>query len=161
VVELDWWQSARRGRWTITCLPSQHGSRRIGQAANESLWCAWLLDSGDARYFFAGDTGYSKDFADIGARFGGFDLAAIPIGAYEPRWFMRSAHMNPAEALAAGRALGARRLIPMHWGSFDLSDEAIDEPPRALARALDLPENRGLRARVRLPAIGETVRLDD
>jgi len=156
VVELDWWQSAVRGRWTITCLPSQHWSRRIGIGTNESLWCAWLIDSGERRYFFAGDTGYFEGFAEYGRRFGPIDVAMLPIGAYAPRWFMRWQHMDPDEALQAFLDLGAHTMLAMHWGTFDLTDEPADLPPLELAervaeRQLD-PE------RVRALAIGEVWR---
>jgi N-acyl-phosphatidylethanolamine-hydrolysing phospholipase D len=154
VVELDWWQSAVRGRFTITCVPSQHWSKRIEQGTNESLWCAWLIDSGERRYFFAGDTGYFHGFAEVGRRFAPIDAALLPIGAYAPRWFMDFQHMDPAEALLAFRDLGARLLFPMHWGTFELTDEPPDEPPRELERQ---------RARLRvdprevaLLAVGET-----
>ena len=153
VTELDWWESARRGRWTITCLPAQHWSRRIGQGTNETLWCSWLLDSGDHRYYHAGDTGYFHGFAEYGRRFPDIDVAMLPIGAYEPRWFMRYQHMNPAEALLAFRDLGAGTLLPMHWGTFDLTDEPLDEAPRALAEALASSDVDP--ARVRTLAIGE------
>ena len=123
VVELDWWQSARRGRWTITCLPSQHWTRRFEQGVNAALWCAWLLDSGPRRYYFAGDTCYFHGFPEFARRFGPIDVAMLPIGAYAPRWFMRYQHMNPAEAFRAFRDLEARYLLPMHWGTFDLTDE--------------------------------------
>jgi N-acyl-phosphatidylethanolamine-hydrolysing phospholipase D len=136
VVELDWWQSARHGRFTVTCLPAQHWSRRIEQSTNKSLWCGWLVDSGERRYFFAGDSGYFSGFAEIGRRYGPIDVAMLPIGAYEPRWFMRYQHMNPAEAYQAFRDLRARRMIGVHWGTFDLTDEPIDEAPRALADAV-------------------------
>src|SRR5690606_34322468 len=87
-------------------------------------------------FFFAGDAGYSQDFADIRARFGGFDIAALPIGAYEPRWFMQVMHMNPAEAVQAHRDLNARQSIAIHWGTFDgLTDESLYEPPLKLAEA--------------------------
>jgi N-acyl-phosphatidylethanolamine-hydrolysing phospholipase D len=154
VVELDWWQSARRGRFTITCLPSQHWTRRIEQGTNETLWCAWLLDSGKRRYFFAGDTGYFHGFAEFGRRFGPIDVAMLPIGAFEPRWFMQEAHMDPAEAFRSFQDLRARYLLPMHWGTFDLTDEPLDEPPRALERAV--VREGGDLARVKLLAIGET-----
>jgi L-ascorbate metabolism protein UlaG (beta-lactamase superfamily) len=153
VQELDWWQSARHGRWTITCLPSQHWSRRIELGTNETLWCSWLLDSGERRYFFAGDTGWFHGFAEFGRRFAPIDAAILPIGAYEPRWFMRGQHLNPAEAWQAFGELGARWLLPMHWGTFDLTDEPLDEPPRALARAI--AEAGGDASRVHLFAIGE------
>jgi len=159
VIELDWWQSVQHGRWTITCLPSQHWSRRIEQGVNESLWCAWLLDSGKRRYFFAGDTGYFAGFAEFGRRFGPIDVALLPIGAYEPRWFMGYQHMNPADAVQASADLRARQMVPIHWGTFDLTDEPLDLPPQALAAAVSAagaePE------RFRVLAIGETWHLPD
>jgi N-acyl-phosphatidylethanolamine-hydrolysing phospholipase D len=136
VAELGWWESARRGRWTVTCLPSQHWSRRLGQGTNETLWCAWLLDSGEHRYFFAGDTGYFHGFAEYGRRFAPIDVALLPIGAYEPRWFMGYQHMDPAEAWQAFRDLGARTLLPMHWGTFQLTHEPLDRPPLELRRVV-------------------------
>jgi N-acyl-phosphatidylethanolamine-hydrolysing phospholipase D len=154
VVELDWWQSAKRGRWTLTCLPSQHWSRRFGQARNETLWCSWLLDSGDHRYFFAGDTGYFPGFAEFGRRFAPIDVAMLPIGAYEPRWFMGYQHLDPAQALRAFQDLGARTMLPMHWGTFDLTHEPVDRPAaefrEVLAAAGADPE------RAPLLAIGES-----
>lgn len=153
VVELDWWQSARRGRWTLTCLPSQHWSRRILDEHNETLWCAWLIDSGEYRYLFAGDTGYFEGFAEYGREFPDIDVALLPIGAYAPRWFMRYHHMNPAEAYRAFRDLGARFLVPMHWGTFDLTDEPLDLPPKELAAAVE--SAGGDATRVRTLAIGE------
>jgi L-ascorbate metabolism protein UlaG (beta-lactamase superfamily) len=87
-------------------------------------------------FFFAGDTGYSKDFSDIGARYGGFDLAMLPIGAYEPRWFMKAQHVNPAEAVQIMQDVRAKQAIAIHWGTFELSDESLDAPPAALAAAV-------------------------
>jgi L-ascorbate metabolism protein UlaG (beta-lactamase superfamily)/MFS family permease len=136
VVELDWWQSARRGAFTITCVPSQHWSKRIEQSTNESLWCAWRIDSGARAYFFAGDTGYFHGFAEVSRRFGPVDAALLPIGAYAPRWFMDFQHMDPAEALRAFRDLRATTLFPMHWGTFELTDEPPDEAPRELRRQM-------------------------
>jgi len=153
VTELDWWQSARRGRWTITCLPSQHWSRRTPWDANESLWCAWLLDSGEYRYFFAGDTGYFAGFAAFGRELAPIDVALLPIGAYEPRWFMKYQHMDPAEAYQAFRDLGARTLVPIHWGTFDLTDEPLDLPPVELLRAVAAAV--GDPAAVHVLAVGE------
>jgi len=157
VVELDWWQSVRHGRWTLTCLPAQHWSNRLGVARNSSLWCSWLLDSGERRYYFAGDTGYYHGFAEIGRRFPGIDVAFLPIGAYEPRWFMRYQHADPQEGYQAFVDLGARTMIPMHWGCFDLTNEPVDLAPKVLARVL---EERGAdRERVRILAVGERWRL--
>jgi N-acyl-phosphatidylethanolamine-hydrolysing phospholipase D len=157
VVELDWWQSAERGRWKITCLPSQHWSRRIEMGTDRSLWCAWLVDSGERRYFFAGDTGYFHGFAEFGRVFAPIDVAMLPIGAYEPRWFMKWQHLDPAEAVQAYRDLDARAMLGMHWGTFDLTDEPIDLPPHELRR---LVSRQGLDAeRVRALAVGETWRV--
>ena len=153
VTELDWWESARRGRFTITCLPSQHWSRRIGQGENETLWCAWLVDSGDHRYFFAGDTGYFEGFGEYGRRFGPIDVAMLPIGAYEPRWFMAYQHMDPEEAYQAFLDLRAGTLLPMHFGTFDLTDEPIDLPPKVLAEVV--ARRAGVDDRVRVLRIGE------
>ena len=158
-IELDWWESARHGRWTITCLPSQHWSRRIGQGTNQTLWCAWLIDSGERRTFFAGDTGYFEGFAEFGRRFGPIDVALMPIGAWAPRWFMEWSHMNPDEAVQASLDLGARAMLGMHWGTFDLTDEPLDQPPEGLAQSV---EERGLDpSRFRSLAIGEVWRPAD
>ena len=137
VVELGWWQSATRGRWTITCLPSQHWSRRIDQWTNTTLWCSWLLDSGSYRYYFAGDTGYFHGFGEFGRRWSDIDVALLPIGAYEPRWFMQYQHMDPAEAYQAFQDLGARYMLPMHWGTFDLTDEPVDEAARLFRQVIE------------------------
>ncbi len=136
VVELDWWQSARHGRWQVTCVPSQHWSQRLDQRQNSTLWCAWVITSGEHTYFFAGDTGYFPGFTEIGKRFGPIDVAMLPIGAYEPRWIMHYSHMDPAEAYQAFLDLGAHWMLPCHWGTFRLTDEPIDEPPRELQRVV-------------------------
>ncbi|HVT57688.1 MAG TPA: MBL fold metallo-hydrolase [Thermoanaerobaculia bacterium] len=153
IIELDWWQSVRRGRWTLTCLPAQHWSNRLDSGRNTSLWCSWLLDSGNRRYYFAGDTGYFHGFAEFGRRYGPIDVALLPIGAYEPRWFMRPQHMNPEEAFRAYRDLGARILVAMHWGVFDLTDEPVDLAPRVLESVLKREHARP--GEVRILAIGE------
>ena len=153
-IELDWWQSAQRGRWTITCVPSQHWSRRLGQDTNQTLWCAWLIDSGLRKYYFAGDSGYFHGFTEVGTRFPAIDVAMLPIGAYEPRWLMRYQHMDPSEAYQAFQDLGARYMLPMHWGTFDLTDEPVDEPPKVLAEAVR--DASGDASRVHVMAIGET-----
>jgi N-acyl-phosphatidylethanolamine-hydrolysing phospholipase D len=135
-VELDWWNSVRHDHWTLTCLPAQHWSNRFGVKRNGSLWCSWLLDSGARRYYFGGDSGYFHGFAEIGRRFAPIDVAVLPIGAYEPRWFMAPQHMNPEDAVRAFRDLGARIMVPIHWGTFDLTNERVDRAPRDLTVAL-------------------------
>ena len=158
VTELDWWQSAHHGRWTLTCLPAQHWSDRLGMGRNATLWCSWLLDSGERRYYFAGDSGYFHGFAEFGRRFAPIDIAFLPIGAYEPRWFMRYQHVNPEEAWRAFLDLGARTMVPMHWGCFDLTDEPVDLPPRVLTEILQR-EGAG-REQVRTMAVGERWKMD-
>jgi N-acyl-phosphatidylethanolamine-hydrolysing phospholipase D len=153
VTELDWWQSARHGRWQVTCVPVQHWSQRIEHSRDSTLWCGWVVASGERTYFFAGDTGYFHGFVEIGKRFGPIDVALLPIGAYEPRWLMRYSHMNPAEAYRAFLDLGARWMIPCHWGTFDLTDEPIDEPPRELRRVVEAAG--GKPDPVRILAVGE------
>ncbi|HEX7927256.1 MAG TPA: MBL fold metallo-hydrolase, partial [bacterium] len=136
VEELDWWQSREVAGLRVTVVPVQHWSSRTPWDRNETLWGGWIIDHPNFRFMFAGDTGYSADFKEIGAKFPGIDLAGIPIGAYEPRWFMKWAHVNPEEAVQIHKDLGARQSVAMHWGTFQLTDETIDEPPKALARAL-------------------------
>jgi L-ascorbate metabolism protein UlaG (beta-lactamase superfamily) len=134
VVELGWWQSRTFKGLELHFVPVQHWSKRTLTDENLTLWGGWVLRHPELSFFFAGDAGYSKDFADIRARFGGFDLAAFPIGAYEPRWFMKIMHMNPAEAVQAHKDVNARQSLAIHWGTFDgLTDESLYEPPQRLA----------------------------
>jgi N-acyl-phosphatidylethanolamine-hydrolysing phospholipase D len=143
-VELDWWQETRIGALEIVCTPSQHWSSRSLGDRMRTLWGGFAMFAPAFQAFYAGDTAYSKDFGDAHARFAerhggadrGFDLALLPIGAYEPRWFMSSQHVNPEEAVRIHLDLRARHSIGIHWGTFQLTDEALDEPPRALAAAM-------------------------
>jgi len=136
VVELDWWERTEFKGLDVNFVPVQHWAKRSLWDENRRLWGAWVLRHPGFSFFFAGDTGYSQDFADIGKRFGGFDLAAIPIGSYAPRWFMRIMHVDAAEAVAIHRDLKARQSLGIHWGTLaNLSDEPLDEPPRRLAQA--------------------------
>ncbi len=163
VVELDWWQGHSLNGVDIVMTPVQHWSARGLTDRLRTLWGGWALFAPDFQLFFAGDTGYSKDFADIHARFAprqagaGFDLALLPVGAYAPRWFMKDQHVNPEEALRIHGDLAARLSLGIHWGTFELSDEALDEPPRALAaarRALGVADTAFV-----LTPIGQTLRL--
>lgn len=143
-VELDWWQSVERDGVRVTYVPAQHFSARTLWDRNRSLWGGFVLQAGGATVYFAGDSGYCPHFKEIGAAFPAIDLALLPIGAYEPRWFMRQQHMDPEEAVRAHLDLGARRSIGMHFGTFQLTDEAIDAPVHALraARARhDVPDS--------------------
>jgi L-ascorbate metabolism protein UlaG (beta-lactamase superfamily) len=133
-VELDWWQSTELAGSRVTYVPAQHFSARTLLDRNRSLWGGFIVEAGGAVVYFAGDSGYGSYFAEIGRRFPRIDLALLPIGAYEPRWFMRTHHMNPEEAVRAHCDLRARRSIGMHFGTFQLTDEAIDAPVLALRR---------------------------
>ncbi len=140
-VELDWWQSTRIGEAEVVLVPVQHWSGRGFGDRLATLWGGFAVFTPRFQYLYTGDTGYSQDFTDIRARFaerqrdGGFDLALIPVGAYEPRWFMATQHVNPAEAVQVFRDLGAKRALGVHWGTFELTDEALDQPPQDLAAA--------------------------
>ena len=146
VVELDWWQAHRLGTVDVVLVPAQHWSARGLNDRMKTLWGGFAVLAPDCHLFFAGDTGYSRDFQDIHAHFaerqspaagGGFDVALLPIGAYEPRWFMTQQHVNVEEAVKIHRDLHAKRSMGVHWGTFALTDEALDEPPRALAALRD------------------------
>ncbi|HVT73194.1 MAG TPA: MBL fold metallo-hydrolase [Lacunisphaera sp.] len=137
-VELDWWQAhACAGGLEVTCTPAQHFSARAPWDRCRTLWGGFALRTdGPGTIYFAGDTGYCDGFGEIGARLGPVALALLPIGAYEPRWFMQAVHCSPAEAVKIHREVRARRSLAMHFGTFELTDEGIDDPPRALALAL-------------------------
>ena len=136
VVELDWWESAEAGPLAVTATPAQHFSARTPFDRNYALWGGFAFMAGNRRIYFAGDTAYAAFFRDIAQRIGPIDLALLPIGAYEPRWFMQAVHMNPAEAVQAHLDVGAVESIGMHFGTFQLTKEGIDEPVRALENAL-------------------------
>jgi len=138
IIELDWWQNHTPApNLCITVTPAQHWSNRLSSPRFSRLWGGFLIKASTARIYFAGDTGYhSTLFNEIGRRLGPPDLAMIPIGAYEPRWFMREQHCNPAEAVQIHCDLGARTSAAMHWGTFQLTDEGREEPPSELRAAL-------------------------
>ena len=138
VVELDWWEEIDLGGGRrVMCVPAQHFSARTPFDRNRTLWCGFVLRTATETMYFAGDSGYGPHFKEIARRCPPIDLALLPVGAYEPRWFMRPVHMNPAEAVQAHIDVGARVSLGMHFGTFRLTDEAIDEPLLALGRALD------------------------
>jgi L-ascorbate metabolism protein UlaG (beta-lactamase superfamily) len=136
VEELDWWQASSLAPFPITLTPSQHFSARTPFDRNRALWGSFVFELASRRIYFAGDSGYGPHFTSIHARMGPVELALLPIGAYEPRWFMKDIHMNPAEAVQAHLDLRARQSIAMHFGTFRLTVEGIDEPVRALEAAL-------------------------
>ena len=136
VVEMDWWDKRDFKGLEIHFTPVQHWSARGLADRFASLWGGWYVKAPGFSAFFAGDTGYSKDFADIAARLGPVDFAMLPVGAYEPRWFMAAQHVDPGEAIRIHQDLRARVSMGIHWGTFELTDEALDEPPRRLALEL-------------------------
>jgi N-acyl-phosphatidylethanolamine-hydrolysing phospholipase D len=143
VIELDWWERHNLKNVEFYLTPVQHWSARGITDRSKTLWGGWAVFAPQFHWYFSGDTGYSKDFADTKARFatrhadqsGGFDLALIPIGAYEPRSFMADEHVNPEQSVKIHQDLGAKRSIGIHWGTFALTDESLDQPPIELAAA--------------------------
>jgi L-ascorbate metabolism protein UlaG (beta-lactamase superfamily) len=136
VDELDWWERRTSGPVTFTLVPAQHFSGRTPWGQNRTLWAGWAVAGDDRRLYFAGDTAWHEPlFREIGARLGPFDVAAVPIGAYLPPEIMKPVHTTPEEALHIVAAVRGRDVLPIHWGTFDLADEPLDEPPRLLAEA--------------------------
>jgi L-ascorbate metabolism protein UlaG (beta-lactamase superfamily) len=133
--ELDWWDEITLGNVSITATPARHFSARTPFDRNRTLWAGFMIKTASGQVLFAGDSAAGPHWQDIQTRLGAPDVALLPIGAYEPRWFMAAAHMNPAEAVQAHGALAARRSVGMHFGTFQLTDEAIDAPLVALAEA--------------------------
>jgi N-acyl-phosphatidylethanolamine-hydrolysing phospholipase D len=156
VVERDWWESLDWGVVTLTATPAQHFSGRRIDNRNSTLWCGWVLRAGGRAVFFVGDTGFHPVFDEIGRRLGPFDTVLMPIGAYSPEWFMQPVHMNPAEAVDAFLAVGSADavLVPMHWGTFKLTDEPLDEPVRWVGEAWAAAGQRA--DRLWVPAHGAT-----
>lgn len=158
VTELAWWDSLTTGPAMITAVPVQHWSRRGPFDGNQTRWAGFVVEAGGLRFFFNGDSGYSDAFKEIRNRLGAIDVAALPIGAYEPRWFMKDHHMDSEEAVQAHLDLEAGLSIALHWGTFILTDEALDQPPRRLQGVLRdraIPESD-----FRVLQHGETLLLD-
>ena len=163
VKELDWWDKVDVKGVEFNFTPVQHWSARALSDRSQTLWGGWVVFGPQTHWYFSGDTGYSQDFADTQKRFadrqtpakgGGFDLALIPVGAYEPRWFMKEQHVNPTEAVQIHQDLKAKRSVGVHWGTFNLTDEPLDQPPKDLAAAL---RERGMPPDAfTVMAIGET-----
>lgn len=158
VEELDWWQTVSvKPELEVTLTPAQHFSARGLFDRNRTLWGGFLLRAGERTIYFAGDTAYPGPFAAVRKHADAIDLALIPFGAYEPRWFMCAAHMNPDEAVRARVDLGSPFTMGMHFGTFQLTDESIDEPERLLSEVLareGIPPSS-----FRVPAFGETARV--
>jgi L-ascorbate metabolism protein UlaG (beta-lactamase superfamily) len=157
VVELDWWQTHRHGSLEITLVPARHWSMRMPWNRNATLWGGYVVRGPEGAVYHSGDTATGEHFAEIGARMGSIDWAMLPIGAYSPRWFMSSQHVNPEEAIDGFVALGAKNFLAMHWGTFKLTDEPVGEPP---TRTRTLWRERGLAPdRLWILDVGEARRL--
>jgi L-ascorbate metabolism protein UlaG (beta-lactamase superfamily) len=135
VAELDWWESLEVDGIRFEFVPAHHWSRRTLTDTCRSLWGGWIISAPGTTVYFAGDTGYGHWFSEIGERHPGIDMALMPVGAYEPRWFMRSMHVNPEEAVRACDDVGARRMATMHWGTFVLSAEPALAPLEETVKA--------------------------
>lgn len=158
VVELDWWQQTLLRGVRVSFTPAQHWSDRGWSSRNRTLWGGMWLQSAAHQIYFSGDSGYSPLFAQLRARFGAPDIALLPIGCYEPRWFMCEQHMNPDDAVRAHLDLGARLSVGCHHGCFRLTDEGIDDPVVDLAAAV---QKHGVgEAEFPAPLPGETLRFD-
>jgi len=156
VSEFDWWQSESIEGMTVTATPSQHWSGRSNTDRYKTLWAAWSIKIEDKTIWFGGDTGYNDvQFKEIGKRIERIDLAIIPIGAYAPRWFMQSSHINPEEAVLIHQDIGSQNSIGVHWGTFPLTSEPIDEPPARLKKALTAASIA--QERFKVLAVGETL----
>ncbi len=153
-IELDWWGDVTLDGVRIHCVPAQHQSGRSLRDEGQRLWAGWVVVGPTRRFYHTGDTGSGAEFEAVGRRLGPIDLAAVPIGAYRPAEMMRYVHTTPEEALRIGMDVGAQRVVAMHFGTFDLADEPLDEPPRrfrAEAERLGLGANRAW-----ILSIGET-----
>ena len=139
----------------IVFLPAHHWNRRWMNDTNRELWGSFLIRTGDKTIYFAGDTAYANHFKEIRKLAGTIDYVFMPIAAYRPDWMMRRAHVSPQEAVNAFNDLGAKYFVPMHYGTFDLSDEPIGEPIRLLKQ---MAESGQLEGNLIVPAVGETVR---
>jgi L-ascorbate metabolism protein UlaG (beta-lactamase superfamily) len=154
VVELDWWQSHAYRGLTFVATPAQHASGRGLADQNLRLWSSWAVLGRERRFFFSGDTGYTRVMAEIGRRLGPFDVAAIPIGGYSAFNGHHPNHVSPEEGLQLFEDVRGRLLVPMHWGTFALNREPFREPPeRLLAEALRL----GLEERIALLSQGQSI----
>lgn len=137
VHEMDWWDDFSMPKGDrLTFVPTQHFSARGILDRNQSLWGGYNIQSAQLNIHFGGDAAYSSHYAEIRRRLGPVDIALLPIGAYEPRWFMKAMHMNPAEAVQAHLDLESKQSIGIHFGTFQLTEEAIDQPKMDLSDAL-------------------------
>lgn len=152
VQELDWWGQREFRGFRMHCVPAQHFSARGPFDRNRTLWCGWVLESDSGPIYFAADTGFGDFFAEFGRRFAPFRFAMLPIGAYDPEWFMGPIHMTPEQAVEAWSILGSPETMAIHFGTFALADDGERAPVERLRGALhDRPQSE----RFRVPLEGE------
>jgi L-ascorbate metabolism protein UlaG (beta-lactamase superfamily) len=153
-----WYQQYRTdtSQIEVIYLPAQHWSRRLLNDTNRTLWGAYLIRANGKSLYFGSDSGYGPHYADFKKYFGGVDVALIGVGAYKPEWFMAASHQSPADAVKAAQTMGAKKFIPMHYGTFDLSDEPLGDPYRSLQTLQKRPENQSL---IYLADVGEVIAL--
>jgi L-ascorbate metabolism protein UlaG (beta-lactamase superfamily) len=156
ISELDWWERTQHGAIEVTATPARHFSRRGLWDQNRSLWAGFMLSVAGKQLLFAGDSGAGPHWSATRERLGAPGVALLPVGAYEPRWLMAPVHMNPDEAVQAHLDLGARQSIGMHFGTFQLTDEAVDAPVIGLATAA---ASRGVGTAFAVLGFGETTTL--
>ena len=140
IVELDWWQSTRVGALTVTLVPARHASGRVSGRSDLTLWGGFALVGDQHRVYYSGDTGLFDGMAEIGRRFGPFDVAMIEAGQYDADW--PDWHLGPEQSVLSARRVDAKALIPVHWGLFRLAPHGWTEPVErvlAAARCTDLP----------------------
>lgn len=155
-IEFSWWDEKQLDGLTFVFVPAQHWTKRTLTDTNTSHWGGWIIQEANHTLYFAGDSGYFKGFQDIGDKYD-IDYCLMPIGAYEPEWFMGMQHVNPEEAVKAFLDTRSNVMIPMHYGAFRLAD---DTPKEALDRLLDAWKNNALDERqLRVLKIGETLKL--
>lgn len=137
VIELDWWDDTQVSGIKLTAIPAQHWSRRAIFDTNRSLWCGWMLQFAGQTIYFMGDTAYSKHYSELKHIFPNIDIALIPIGCYAPRWFMHNQHIDPQQAVQIYKAIACKRALAIHWGTFELADDPLDEPPQLLTSLVE------------------------
>jgi L-ascorbate metabolism protein UlaG (beta-lactamase superfamily) len=158
VHEMAWWEARPVGPLRVSFVPARHWSRRTPWDTNRSHWGGFVVEGSGGRVYHAGDSAAFDRFAEIGRRFPGLDLALMPVGAYDPGWFMEAQHMTPEQACEAFLAVGARTFVPMHWGTFFLADEPLCEPVDRV-RAWWHEHGPADGRRLHVPRVGETIAL--
>lgn len=158
IIEMGWYQQLQfpDSDLKFTYLPTRHWSRRYLNDTNKRLWGAFMIQNSKRTIYFGSDSGYGSHFKELRELFPAIDLALLGIGAFRPEWFMHQAHMSPWDAVKAFNDMGASKLLPMHYGALDLSDEPISEPISVIRQ---LEAEKQLSGNLLVPDIGELIYL--